>query len=99
MNTNQNYECNCGWRGHEDELRTECTFNETRLEPAEYEAYCPDCGANWDQMSEAEADMECPGCGEIALAEGDKVQTVDTHDQPYTFTEYTCRECGHYQTM
>ncbi len=43
--------------------------------------------------------MECPGCGEIALVQGDTVETVDTHDQPSTFTEYTCSECGHYCTM
>ena len=46
------YQCECGWQGQESELRTECTFNETRLEPAEYESYCPDCNANWEDMTE-----------------------------------------------
>ena len=64
---NQHYECTgCGWVGHEDDLRSECVFAETRLEPAEYEAYCPDCGQNADQMDEVEL-MECPTCSEISL--------------------------------
>lgn len=63
---NQHYECTCGWSGHEDEFRSECTFNETRLEPAEYECYCPDCGRNADQMDEIEM-LECPACSEICL--------------------------------
>ena len=46
------YECKCGWTGTELELHSECTFNETRLEPAEYECSCPDCGASWDDMIE-----------------------------------------------
>jgi hypothetical protein len=63
---NQHWECTCGWTGHEDEFRAECVFHGNREEPPEYEAYCPDCGANADQMSEVEM-LECPACSEIAL--------------------------------
>ncbi len=52
------YQCECDWQGSERELRTVCTFNETHLEPVEYEAYCPDCGADWDDMVEAESGSE-----------------------------------------
>jgi predicted RNA-binding Zn-ribbon protein involved in translation (DUF1610 family) len=55
---NQHYDCDCGWTGHEDDLRSECVFHETREEPAEYAGYCPDCGSNWDQMSETETTDE-----------------------------------------
>lgn len=56
---NQHYDCDCGWTGHEDELRSECTFHGNREEPAEFEAYCPECGNNWDQMSEADPGAQC----------------------------------------
>lgn len=46
------YQCDCGWQGSERELHTECTFNETRLEPAEYASYCPDCNASLDDLIE-----------------------------------------------
>lgn len=54
MSINQEWDCSCGWTGHEDDLRSECTFAGNREEPPEYEAYCPDCGSNWDQMTEAQ---------------------------------------------
>lgn len=57
---NQHYQClECGWQGHEDELRSECTFAGNREEPPEYEAYCPDCGENWDSMIEADVCTSC----------------------------------------
>ena len=55
---NERYECKCGWTGTERELDSECTFNETRLEPAEYECSCPDCGASWDDMIEITQEQE-----------------------------------------
>ena len=55
----ERYRCKCGWEGTEDELNSRCTFWGTREEPPEYEAYCPDCGANWDNMVEAECCESC----------------------------------------
>ena len=47
----QYHECDeCGWTGHEDDLRSECTFAGNREEPAEYDAHCPQCNNNWDSM-------------------------------------------------
>lgn len=58
MIINQHWDCECGWTGHEDELRSECTFHATREEPAEYEAWCPQCGADWERMTETETEEE-----------------------------------------
>jgi hypothetical protein len=63
----QHWECSgCGWTGHEDDWRSECVFNQTLEEPAEYEAYCPDCGQNADAMEEIEM-LECGACSEISM--------------------------------
>lgn len=68
-NTTQNFHCECGWKGHEDDLRSECTFHGTREEPSEYEAFCPQCNANWNDMGEAAL---CIGCEDtIVENEGD----------------------------
>lgn len=64
---NQEWECDCGWSGHDDDLRSECTFAGNQEEPPEYEAYCPQCGNNWDQMIEAE-EPETEGFG-ISIAD------------------------------
>ncbi len=49
------YVCDCGETCSEDELRYTCTFRETRLEPAEYDAACPACGTDWENMEQLEA--------------------------------------------
>ena len=65
----QNWDCDCGWSGHDDELRAECTFHGSREEPAEYDAYCPSCGNNADQMSEA---IMCSACEDVQVkSDGD----------------------------
>lgn len=47
------FQCtDCGWIGTENQLNDVCVFHETRLEPAEYLCYCPDCGDNWENMEE-----------------------------------------------
>ena len=47
----QHFECiDCGWTGHEDDLKSECVFDQTQEEPAEYDAWCPQCGDNFDNM-------------------------------------------------
>lgn len=72
------YECKCGWTGREDETRSECTFAETRLEPAEYVGYCPDCGANWEDMSEA---VYCYGCEDVIVQhEGELCSECETEN-------------------
>ena len=63
------YRCDCGWEGHERDLRSVCTFKQTRLEPAEYELYCPDCDINWDDMAEV---PKCASCkDQYVKEEGD----------------------------
>ena len=42
--------------------------------------------------------MECPSCGEIALVETGTVEVTEAFVGPYTFIEYECRECHHYET-
>jgi hypothetical protein len=65
----QHFRCECGWEGHEDELRNECTFHGTREEPPEYDAFCPECGGAWDDMVEAPL---CIGCKDVFVKnEGD----------------------------
>ena len=60
MNTfNQEWECtDCGWHGHEDDLKSECVFHATQEEPAEYAAWCPECGDNWENFIEYEEPEE-----------------------------------------
>ena len=41
---------------------------------------------------------ECPECGEITLVEVGTVETVSPFTGPYTFIEYQCEECLHYET-
>jgi rubredoxin len=56
---NQMWQCTgCGWIGHEDDLESKCTFHQTQEEPAEYEAWCPQCGADWDQFTEITQEQE-----------------------------------------
>lgn len=65
----QHFRCDCGWQGHEDDLRSECTFHGTREEPPEYDAFCPECGGAWDDMIEAPL---CIGCKDAFVKnEGD----------------------------
>lgn len=57
---NQEWQClECGWQGHEDDLRSVCVFHGNRIEPPEYEAYCPDCGENWECMIERDVCTSC----------------------------------------
>ena len=42
--------------------------------------------------------QECPKCGEIALVEIGTVEATAAFVGPYTFVEYECEECGHYET-
>ena len=42
--------------------------------------------------------MECPSCGEIALRETGTVEVTHAFCGPYTFIEYECKECHHYET-
>ena len=48
------YHCDCGETCSEDELRHVCISHETRIDPAEYAAYCPSCGTDWENMTEEE---------------------------------------------
>lgn len=51
MMLTQHLECTeCGWTGHEDDLRSECVFAGNREEPAEYDAHCIECGNHVDSM-------------------------------------------------
>lgn len=61
----QHFRCECGWEGHEDDLRSECTFHGTREEPPEYDAFCPQCNNNWENMDEAAL---CIGCEDTIVA-------------------------------
>jgi hypothetical protein len=47
--------------GHEDDLRSECTFHGTREEPPEYDAFCPECDTNWENMDPV---PYCASCGD-----------------------------------
>jgi len=51
---NQNWDCECGWTGHEDELESRCEFAGNREEPPEYSASCPSCGCDWERMTESD---------------------------------------------
>lgn len=65
----QYFRCKCGWQGHEDDLRSECTYHGTREEPPEYDAFCPQCSNNWEDMTEV---PWCIGCEDVhVLKEGD----------------------------
>lgn len=67
--TTQNFRCDCGWEGHEDEMLSECTFHGTREEPPEYEVFCPECHGAWDDMVDV---PYCAGCGDVFVKnEGD----------------------------
>lgn len=56
----QHFECReCGWRGHEDLLVSECVDPGDYFQPPEYEGYCPACGENWDMMDEVEPCISC----------------------------------------
>jgi hypothetical protein len=57
--TTQLFRCECGWEGHEDDLRSECTFFGTREEPPEYEAFCPQCNTTWENMDEVPQCVSC----------------------------------------
>ncbi len=61
MSTGQQWECPCGWEGHEDELISHLEFAGNREEPPEYGATCPACGDDWEGMSEP---VLCAGCGD-----------------------------------
>lgn len=58
------YQCDCGWIGTEYDMDKTCVFAETRYEPAEWEAFCPDCGKNADDIPEAEW---CRGCEDVIV--------------------------------
>ena len=49
------YACDCGETCTEEELLTVCTFQQTHLEPAEYQACCPGCGTDFESMTEVAA--------------------------------------------
>ncbi len=48
------YHCECGETCSEHELETALTSAETRFQPAEYDAFCPNCGNDWENMEEEE---------------------------------------------
>lgn len=56
---NTRYRCNCGWEGTENELHEVCTDHGDAYQPPEYQAYCPDCNANFDDMVEADVCISC----------------------------------------
>lgn len=57
MMLTQHLECTeCGWTGHEDDLRSECVFAGNREEPAEYDAHCIECGNHVDSMIDITAE-------------------------------------------
>ncbi len=64
MTINQQWECECGWTGHDDDLRSECTFAGNQEEPPEYEGYCPDCGGNADKMYQL---AMCKSCDDVQV--------------------------------
>lgn len=65
----QHFRCECGWEGHEDDLRNECVFHGTREEPPEYDAFCPECSNNWENMDPV---PYCASCGDkFVKNEGD----------------------------
>lgn len=60
----------CGWHGHEDEIRKEEFFKETRLEPAEWVWHCPLCH-DTDTLEE-DGYAYCESCeDEIVSDEGE----------------------------
>lgn len=76
----QHFRCDCGWQGHEDQLRTECVFWGTREEPPEYDAFCPECNNNWENMEEVPL---CSNCEDAFVKnEGDVCAPCDA-DYPY----------------
>ena len=62
--SNQQWECPCGWTGHEDELISHCEFAGSREEPPEYGATCPQCGDDWEGMSEPSM---CKCCEDVQV--------------------------------
>ncbi len=50
MQTQYNECTDCGWTGHEDDLNSKCVFEATLEEPAEWDAWCPQCGDNFENM-------------------------------------------------
>ena len=48
------YTCDCGADVAESELREVVAFYGTQEMPAEYNAYCPECGTDWENMDERE---------------------------------------------
>jgi rubredoxin len=52
------YRCTkCGYVGEDQDWATECIYWGSAYEPAEYEAYCPRCNANWDWSEEVEDEL------------------------------------------
>ena len=65
------HECKaCGWQGEETEIRKEIIHHETRIDPEEWEWYCPDC--NGTDIEEVNFPL-CRTCeDEIVHHEGDQ---------------------------
>jgi predicted RNA-binding Zn-ribbon protein involved in translation (DUF1610 family) len=42
--------------------------------------------------------MECPTCGEIALGRTQLEAATIEEIYAFSFTEYECANCGHYET-
>ena len=64
------YQCDCGWIGTDYDMEKNCVFHATREEPAEYEAFCPDCGKNADDIPEA---TWCRGCEDEIVQHDDEL--------------------------
>ena len=48
------YACDCGADVSEHDLREEVAFYATMECPAEYNAYCPECGTDFQNMEQRE---------------------------------------------
>jgi len=60
----------CNNEFHENEADSECVFQETRLEPAEFVLKCPSCGATDDGMNSIIAityRVVCDICEEVQV--------------------------------
>lgn len=97
---NQNWECVCGWTGHDDDLISECTFAGNREEPPEYEAYCPSCSGNWDQMTEPcehvyqdDGDPRCINCNAPAVPADSDMECPSCSEIALPAKGGECGEC------
>ena len=48
------WRCSCGWEGRDDDMDHQLEYHQTMYEPAEYSAWCPQCGGSAEDMEEVE---------------------------------------------